>query len=56
MDDDDENDGDDEDDDQGFRLLGSFPKRPRLPAGDGDGDGAEMMAMREDLEEEFVLA
>ncbi|PCD33098.1 hypothetical protein AU210_009333 [Fusarium oxysporum f. sp. radicis-cucumerinum] len=39
-----------------FRLLGSFPKRPRLPDGDGDGDGAEMMAMRKDLEEEFVLA
>ncbi|KAM5510860.1 hypothetical protein FOXYSP1_10961 [Fusarium oxysporum f. sp. phaseoli] len=56
VDDDDENDGDDEDDDQGFRLLGSFPKRPRLPDGGGDGDGAEMMAMREDLEEEFVLA
>ncbi|KAM5367931.1 hypothetical protein ACJA88_011246 [Fusarium oxysporum] len=56
VDDDDENDSDDEDEDQGFRLLGSFPKRPRLPDGDGDGDGAEMMAMREDLEEEFVLA
>ncbi|KAI7761280.1 hypothetical protein LZL87_002095 [Fusarium oxysporum] len=30
VDDDDENDGDGEDEDQGFRLLGSFPKRPRL--------------------------
>ncbi|KAG7411937.1 Halomucin [Fusarium oxysporum f. sp. rapae] len=56
VDDDDENDGDDEDEDQGFRLLGSFPKRPRLRDGDGDGDGAEMMAMEEDLDEEFVLA
>ncbi|KAF4954928.1 hypothetical protein FGADI_4928 [Fusarium gaditjirri] len=52
--DDDENGGDDENED--LRALGSFPKRPRLPDSDGDGDGAGMMAMEEDLEEEYVMA
>ncbi|KAF5669857.1 hypothetical protein FCIRC_9099 [Fusarium circinatum] len=62
VDDDDENDGDDED--EGFRFLGSFPKRPRRPDGDGDDDGVEMMdleegpreELQEEPQEEFVMA
>ncbi|KAF4494187.1 hypothetical protein FAGAP_9668 [Fusarium agapanthi] len=54
VDDDDENDGDDED--EGCRLLGSSPKRPRRPDGDGDDDGVEMMDLEEGPQEEFVMA
>ncbi|KAF5644299.1 uncharacterized protein FTJAE_2818 [Fusarium tjaetaba] len=59
VDDDDENDGDDED--EGFRVLGSVPKRPRRPDGDGDDEGAEMMDLEEESleeqpQEEFVMA
>ncbi|KAF5722609.1 hypothetical protein FMUND_2671 [Fusarium mundagurra] len=50
MDDDDENDGDDED--EGFRVLGSLPKRPRRPDGDGDDDGVEMMDLEEEPQQE----
>lgn len=59
VDDNDENDSDDED--EGFRVLGSVPKRPRRPDGDGDDDGAEMMDLEEESleeqpQEEFVMA
>ncbi|KAF5593478.1 hypothetical protein FPCIR_5257 [Fusarium pseudocircinatum] len=49
VDDDEENDGDDED--EGFRVFGSFAKRPRRPDGDGDDDGVEMKDLEEEEEE-----
>ncbi|KAG5750179.1 hypothetical protein H9Q72_009562 [Fusarium xylarioides] len=51
VDDDDENDGDDED--EGFQFLGSSPKRPRRPDGDGNDDGVEMMDLEEEPQEEL---
>ncbi|KAF4418633.1 hypothetical protein FACUT_11748 [Fusarium acutatum] len=42
----------DDDEDEGFQFLGSLPKRPRRPDGDGDDDGVEMMDLEEEPREE----